>query len=311
MTQELLYKYIAGDADPNEKASIVQWANENDANMNELRALRKLYNFTIWQRGEKVSIRKNKTHRFYRVLSIASVVLVFLMFAGGLSYISSIKKQIPEASIQTIHVPAGQRVKVTLSDGTDVWLNAGSTFSFPTLFSPDDRTVTLDGEAYFIVEKEEKPFIVETSGYHTRVRGTEFNILAYSKSEMFEVSLLEGSVEVYANLSKGGKSIVLEPNTRVYLQNNRLVKGAIKNYDYLQWKDGLICFDDESVEQMISKLELYYDISIIVENESLCKQRYVGKFRTKDGIEHILKVFQLKNDFTYERDDENNIITIH
>ncbi|MDR2117906.1 MAG: DUF4974 domain-containing protein, partial [Tannerellaceae bacterium] len=84
----------------------------------------------------------------------------------------------------------------------------------------------------------------------------------------------------------------------------------IENRDPYLWKEGLICFDDEPVNGMISKLELYYDVKITVRNESFKKQKYTGKFRTRDGIEHILKVFQLKDRFTYEKDDERNIITI-
>jgi ferric-dicitrate binding protein FerR (iron transport regulator) len=228
---------------------------------------------------------------------------------GGSIYVSHIRRQIPEVVMQTIHVPPGQRVELILADHTSVWLNAGSTFTFPNVFSVDSREVVLDGEAYFNVRKNAgQPFTVKTSSYNITVLGTEFNVLAYNRSSLFEVSLFNGSVDVYSE--NGNKKIRLEPNTKVYLSNNRFIKEYISNYNQYLWKDGLICFDDEQVEGMISKLELYYDVKITVQNNSFKKQKYTGKFRTKDGIEHILKVFQLKDKFSYEKDDEKNIITI-
>jgi ferric-dicitrate binding protein FerR (iron transport regulator) len=136
--------------------------------------------------------------------------------------------------------------------------------------------------------------------------GTEFNVLAYNKSPLFEVSLLKGLVEVVS----GDRNVRLEPDTKLRKDSDNLVKGEIKNYDYLQWKDGVISFDNEPVEMIVSKLELYFDTRIIVENKSFMKKRYTGKFRTKDGIEHILKVFRLRENFIYLKDDEMNIITI-
>jgi ferric-dicitrate binding protein FerR (iron transport regulator) len=211
--------------------------------------------------------------------------------------------------MQTIHIPAGQRAELILADGTNVWLNASSTLIFPNIFPPDKRIVALDGEAYFVVtENSEKPFIVETPFYDITVLGTEFNVLSYSDSPLFEVSLLRGSVEVCSE--NKSQAVRIEPQTRVYRKDNRLITETINNYNYLLWKDGLICFDDESIDHMITKLELYYGVRIVVRNESFKKQKYTGKFQTKDGIEHIMKVFQLKEKFTYEKDDEKNMIII-
>ncbi len=307
MDKEIIKKYISGYASDKEKEQILIWAKADKENMKELLSLRKLYDITIWNRDieikEKRYTFKNKRLIIYRIASIAAILI--LLFQMG--YIVTNKKQIPEIVMQTINVPAGQRVELILSDGTSVWLNAGSTFSFPTNFALSSREVTLDGEGYFNVKKDEnKTFIVKTSSYNVKVHGTEFNIHAYSKSPLFEVSLLNGKVDVYSQDEK----VSLEPNTRTYLHKNKLMKDHIGNYDNFLWKDGLIFFDDEPVESMVEKLELYFDTRIIVENNSFYSRKYTGKFRMKDGIEHILKVFQLKDKFTYEKNDENNIIII-
>ena len=95
------------------------------------------------------------------------------------------------------------------------------------------------------------------------------------------------------------------------LKGNRLVKGRIKEVDYFLWREGLLCFNDISVRDMIEKLKLYYGVDIVVNNTRILKNRYTGKFRTKDGVEHVLKVLRLNNKFTYTKDDETNVITIN
>lgn len=211
--------------------------------------------------------------------------------------------------MQTIFVPPGQRAELTLTDGTKVWLNAKTTFTFPDKFTANNRRVTLDGEGYFDVTKNpEKPFIVNTERYDIKVMGTEFNVTAYSGSSVFETSLLKGAVEVFSP-AKNTK-VSLEPHMRTYEENGILKKDTIEHENYFLWKEGLICFYDEPVDKMIKKLQLYYDVKIDVQNKTLLNNRYSGKFRTKDGVEHVLKVLQLNNKFSYEKDNDRNLITI-
>ncbi|GHV49794.1 anti-sigma factor [Bacteroidia bacterium] len=308
-----LQKYLRGESTKEEKKQILEWVQADPANRDKLLALRKLHDITLWQTpiDENLNrkILKSRRSLLYQVASIAAVI-VMLVIGGSIIMYNKVQQQMPDLAMQTVHVPSGQHIELVLADGTSVWLNAGSTFTFPNNFGADNREVTLDGEGYFEVSKDaKKPFIVNTSSHKVAVLGTKFDVMAYSNSKLFEVSLLEGSVEVYADGSKD--RMRLEPQTKVYLaDNNRLVVEQIVNYDYLQWKEGLICFNDEPVVTMLSKLELYYDVKIVVENDSFNNRRYTGKFRTKDGIEHILKVFQLKDKFTYFKDDDKNIITI-
>lgn len=310
MDQELLKKYITGDASPDEKEEIVRWVNVDKKNMTELFALHKLHNITIWQqKQERTENKKRRYSKWTIIQRIASIAAIFVILLGSGFYILHLKQQIPDTTMQTMYVPAGQRAELILSDGTSVWLNAGSTFSFPTIFSKNSREVKLDGEGYFNVKKDEqRTFVVKTSSYDVKVLGTEFNVFAYGKSPLFEVSLIKGAVEIMAKDTN--EKIKLEPNTMVYLFAEKLNKKIINNFDNILWKDGLISFDDEPIEKMIDKLELYYDVHIIIQNASVAKQKYTGKFRTKDGIEHMLKVFQLKDKFTYEKNDETNTIVI-
>lgn len=314
MNQELLNKYIAGDATPEEKEEVARWLDTDKKNMKEFLALRKLYDISIWQQEQtpvakdKLSLGNKRWTLRSASLELAKVAAIFILaFTSVYSFL--INEDNDSAKMQTIFVPPGQRAELTLTDGTKVWLNAKTTFTFPDKFTANNRRVTLDGEGYFDVTKNpEKPFIVNTERYDIKVMGTEFNVTAYSGSSVFETSLLKGAVEVFSP-AKDTK-VSLEPHMRTYEENGILKKDTIEHENYFLWKEGLICFYDEPVDKMIKKLQLYYDVKIDVQNKTLLNNRYSGKFRTKDGVEHVLKVLQLNNKFSYEKDNDRNLITI-
>lgn len=314
MDQNILHRYIAGDATQQEKEEVARWLDADKKNMKEFLAERKLYDISIWQEEQirvagKVALDKKQQTLRTVAIGFSKIAAIFIL-AFTLAYTFLLDKSVTEpASMQTIFVPPGQRAELTLTDGTKVWLNAKTTFTFPNKFTADGRNVTLDGEGYFDVTKDpQKPFIVKTKQYDIKVLGTEFNVTAYSASSNFETSLIRGAVEVSSSTSQA--KMTLQPNTRTYVENGILKKGVIEHDTYFLWKEGLICFYDEPVDKMIEKLELYYDVKIDVQNKELLRNRYSGKFRTKDGVEHVLKVLQLNNKFTYTKDNDLNLITI-
>ena len=254
--------------------------------------------------------KKEKKHFILsQMLKWQSIAACVLLLVGLSFYVGMQQGQIQDIRELVVQVPAGQRVELVLADGTKVWLNAKTIFKFPNNFTGKSREVILDGEGYFDVTNDaSKPFIVKTEKYNIKVLGTEFNVMAYSGSSIFETDLLRGAVSVYSPGSD--KVIQLEPSTRTYLKNGELVKDKIIHENYFLWKEGLMSLHKETIESIIGKLQLYYDIKIIVENKNLLKKQYSGKFRLKDGVEHILRVLQLSNDFTFEKNDELNQIII-
>ena len=314
MNPELLQKYIAGNATEAEKQRVTKWIQENPENMREYMAQRKLHDMALW-RTEPVAEENSRERKHFSLRGVcmeaAKIAAVLAIVLLGTHYWTG-KHQVPEDKTwQSIYVPAGQRAELRLADGTKVWLNSRSTLTFPGDFKGDTRQVRLDGEGYFAVTKNvEQPFIVETNKCNVKVLGTEFNVMAYAADSVWETSLLEGAVEILVPGSNNS-GMRLEPNTMASLRGNRLVKGRIKEADYFLWREGLLCFNNISVRDMIEKLKLYYGVDIVVNNTRILKNRYTGKFRTKDGVEHVLKVLKLNNKFTYTKDDETNVITIN
>jgi len=265
MDKDLLLKYIVGDANDLEKEEVINWLDSDPENMREYLSLRKLNDITIWQTStESISFRdtspagsvKFRRKSYVEILKIAAIVAIAFLLSYW--YFSSNTRE-PAFALQTIHVPAGQRAEVTLVDGTKVWLNAKTTFTFPNYFSNSNRYVTLDGEAYFDVTASKKsPFTVKTKDYDIKVWGTKFNLMAYSNHRVFETALFEGSVEILK--AGGSKGVFLQPEERIFVDQDRLVKAPIVDMNHFLWKDGIISFNDESFPEMVEKIELYFDL---------------------------------------------------
>ena len=182
---------------------------------------------------------------------------------------------------------------------------------YPAVFDGPVRQVTIDGEAYFDVKKDEKkPFVVETNKCNMEVLGTKFNVDSYSEKEDFEVALMEGSVKVVSR-RKANEALVLKPDNKVSLQMDGTLKIApVDDYDLYRWKEGLICFKNKSFLSIMKELEEYFGTQIKVENKNVLKHSFTGKFRQSDGLDYALRVLQKDIAFVYERDDEHQIIYI-
>ncbi|MDR1369024.1 MAG: FecR domain-containing protein [Dysgonamonadaceae bacterium] len=213
-------------------------------------------------------------------------------------------------AMQTLHVPAGQRISLTLADGSVVWLNSCTKLTYPTVFNGNERHVTLEGEAYFDVAKDaRKPFIVSSGNMEVKVLGTSFNLYGYPEEAFSRVSLIEGSLQVYAH---GGEpaGIVLCPNSEAIVGNGAISVTEIPDRNYFLWTKGIYSFENEVFRNILERLELYYDIHIDVRDVTMLQWRYTVKFRQRDGIREILNLMREIHKFSMNIDEENNVITI-
>lgn len=309
--RELLHKYFRGETVPDEEKQIMDWAEASPENYCLYLEERKKWNALLihyHSASRQTQTAQSKKHSFTTWKTVSIAASIALLFA--LSWIVT-QTEKETAGLQAVVVPAGQRVELQLEDGTRVWLNSNSSFTYPTSFGKRNREVVLDGEGYFeVASNEKKPFIVKTHKYDIKVLGTAFNVYAYQKENgAFETSLIRGSVEV-SSPTASDHPVILQPNEMVCEVNGALRKTTIDHTDRFRWKDGLICVDDIPFEALMEKFSVYYDIHIKIENESVLDYRPTAKFRQSDGIEYALRVLQRDCRFNYTRDDETNTIII-
>lgn len=304
MNKDLLFKFFEGKSSLDEEKKIREWMEESNTNFNCFMKTRREYDIQILSGSNVIASNKKKLIPLQWIVGAAATIIILII--GGI-YLFNIENNIEQYN--TIIVPAGQRVNLILSDNTNLWLNANTEFRYPTEFSKKNRTVYLDGEAYFEVSKDEnKPFIVKTSKGDVHVTGTSFNVEAYSKFDNFNTSLFEGGVDIYI---KDNKSVTLFPNELGILENNQFLIKNITDNDHYLWKDGLISFRNKGIEEILISLEKYFDIEIQINTSNLPQHTYTGKFRHSDGVEYALRVLQKSINFYYSRDVDSGIIFIN
>ncbi|MCD7900779.1 MAG: FecR family protein [Bacteroides sp.] len=239
-----------------------------------------------------------------KIASVAAIVFLVTYFFVDKSVDSKF------TAMQTISVPAGQRINIMLPDGTNAWLNARTTIQYPVSFNDKERYIKLDGQAYFEVSHvDEIPFIVETNKGKIRVVGTKFDVLSYSENDLFEAALMDGAIQV--SLAKDpNQTLTLSSGSKAYLADGKLHKASLTDYSSYRWKEGLVSFVNCPFAEIMKEFEKSYGIEIVIKNDVVQKYSYTGKFRLVDGMDYALRVLQKDLRFNYRRDTESNIIYI-
>lgn len=311
MEKTILYKFFAGSASTAEKKMVKAWLDEDVANRQRLLEERAFYD-AIMLADEKQMAADRRPVINFRSLARQSMKWAAVILATFIStyFFFNARQDTLDVGTNTITVPAGQRVNLSLSDGTKVCLNAGSTFTYPSLFADHTRKVKLDGEAFFEVSPDkEKPFVVHTHVCDVEVLGTKFNVDAYEKEKNFSAALMEGRIKVKNN-NHPTHVVDLYPDQKVTLSGEKLAVSHISDYDIYRWKEGLICFKDLDFIHLMERIEKYYGIELVIENPSLSKHSFSGTFRISDGIENLLRVLQKDVDYHYTRSEDGNTIYI-
>ncbi|WP_299781573.1 FecR domain-containing protein [uncultured Formosa sp.] len=213
-----------------------------------------------------------------------------------------------------LKVPYGKTFKVILSDGSQVYLNSGSTLKYPNAFNKDKpRTVYLEGEAYFDVAKDKKQsFLVGSKRSLVKVYGTQFNVSSYSGECRTEIVLVEGSVGVKQNTAEHNKDTfqLITPSQKALLTTNSDTI-EITNVDvekYIGWTKGVLVFENERFDNITKILERHYNISITNHFDDINTLRFNGSFQ-KDSIEQVLNTIKMHTNFSYTRKGKTIIIT--
>lgn len=304
MKRELLHRFFEGKTSLDEERQLRHWLTESEENEKILLHERMTYDALLFTPQKETNRRKRLFAFTPRMISTAAAVAL-LIIAGGLYLYDRSSHQ---EQYNTILVPPGQRINLILADNSNIWLNANTTLRYPTQFSRKNRTVYLDGEAYFEVSRNRKKrFIVKTGLGDVKVTGTSFNVEAYSQFERFETSLFEGGVDIF----NGEKKLTsLKPNEKTVIENGVYSTSEITNTDKYLWRHGLIAFDSKKLEEILLTLEKYFAVEIQINANQLPQHTYTGKFRQSDGVDYALRVLQKSIHFSYQRDEKTGIIYI-
>ncbi|MDR1719731.1 MAG: FecR domain-containing protein [Dysgonamonadaceae bacterium] len=320
---ELISLYLSGGLDQAELEALKQWSLQSEANRKYVRN-----QFEIWfssgisddsvtfdkekafelfkQRVNQAMKEKNNTRftwsRFYRVAAI--ILILVLPPTAYWQGRKTVKQTFAET---TIEVPTGARTKLSLPDGTLVWLNAGSKMLYSQRFGVDDRKLKLEGEGYFeVVTNKKIPFVIQTKEVDLKVLGTKFNFKNYPEDEEVIVDLVEGTVA----LQHGATEFLLEADEKLVL--NKITKQMTKtktNAEFANvWANDELFFDEELLVDIAKELMRCYDAKIVVADSSQQK-RFYGSFKVSENtIDEVLGTIASTNRMKYRYENGIHIL---
>lgn len=207
----------------------------------------------------------------------------------------------------TISTPAGAQYQVMLSDGTAVWLNAGSSITYPASFTGMVRTVDITGEAYFEVAKNPaKPFIVSTGNMSVKVLGTHFNVNAYNDEHTINTTLLEGSVEVI-NKINGQISAIVPGQQAQFLRSGDVKVKAVNTENAVAWKNGMFEFNQTDIVSLMKQVARWYDIKVTYSG-TVTKDLFTGSIPRSVALTELLTM--LKYASVHFKLEKNNLTVL-
>ncbi len=213
-------------------------------------------------------------------------------------------------------IPYGKKSMITLSDGTKVWLNAGSQLVYPSVFLRKKREVMLIGEAYFDVAKNTaKPFIVRTSDMNVQVLGTRFDVSAYPEDDFVAAILEEGSVglEIKGNgVMAQDQQILLRPNEKLSLnrESRETIVQVVDVSMYTSWKEGILKSESEDLNRLIKKIERYYNIHVTLKDPLVGVYKISGKLDLEKSSEEVLNIIKLTVPIDWAKKSNGDFIVV-
>ena len=191
-----------------------------------------------------------------------------------------------------IQVPRGGEYQLILADGTQLWLNSGSSVRFPVEFKGNERQIQVTGEVFLEVTKDSlHPFIVRTKYIAVNVLGTKFNIRDYGDEETVMTTLVEGQIKVG---SEDGKTFFLEPSEQ-YIYDKQKQTGEVREVDtdlFVSWKDGIYLFKSQRLEDILKLISQWYDLHVFYQNQEAKDILFSGRLKRYENVGTLLHVFE-------------------
>ncbi len=244
-------------------------------------------------------IRKSRIRKQAVSMLAYAAALMLVFFLGNVFHSTLLTPDIP-VQYAEIDVTYGQTNHLTLFDGTEVWLNSGTKFRYPNHFDAGERKVYVEGEAFFKVTPNKKlPFKVQAGQMEVEVLGTSFNVSAYPDDPVRSVVLVEGKVRL--NNTSGNKIGELLPGQMAYQTPDQGIRVQhVSTSAYTNWKDGVLNFREERLEDLAKKLERWYNVEISFENEKLKGHLITGTILRNKPIDQIIDVLEMTAPIRFE-----------
>ena len=288
--EKLLFSYI--EQTEENRLRFRQWEKEwkvtNEGDERTMREWQQLQRRLRTQEAIMPMLPRRFFSFWHRVVAVAVIVLLTAGATLGIRNIASLSST---DDYFVFEAPYGEKSKMTLADGTVVWLNAGSVLKYSDKFNEWNRKVILSGEAYFEVSKKGKNnFTVQTCEYDVVVKGTKFNVSAYVEDSVVTTALMEGIVEIH----RGEQRIEMLPGEFVKLDMSTGKITRTRN-DVLQWKawsENRIEFEDITLKELVAKLSRQYDVNICLNSEQVGNKRFRISLRNRETIGEVMAALQ-------------------
>ncbi|MDO4162898.1 MAG: FecR family protein [Bacteroides sp.] len=319
---ELITQYLSGTLDKESFSTLKQWSSESEANRKYVRDQLEVW-FSSTGADKGTDFDKEKAFALFKqrvaeaerqekpriqlswrtFMRVAAVVLILLLPLAG--YWQGKEAVRDTFADMVVEVPLGAQTKLSLPDGTQVWLNAGSKITYSQGFGVNDRQLRLEGEGYFEVTRNENiPFEINTKELNLKVLGTKFNFSNYSDNEEVIVNLLEGKVAL-RNGIKAMPEQYLQADEKMVLNKltGNMSKSKVKASKSNVWINNELFFDEELLEDIGKQLMRNFNIKIEVA-DSLRSKRFYGSFKILGNtIDQILETMASTEQMKYKYED--------
>lgn len=263
---------------------------------------------TIWKLSERnhISGKSTPLRRLYKQFARIAAILIFpvILYTSYIQFFGQ-DKTLSELGAQqiTITSQAGTITKLALPDGSKVYLNSGSTITYPAIFDRHSRNVVLTGEGYFDAVKNKKvPMVVSAGNVNLKVYGTSFNVNARETGNSVKVTLVEGSIALSLPTGKieGENEFFITPGQTVtYNEDSKnLILQNEDTFFYTAWKDGVLIFRNNTFETVLKQLSYKFNVDIELKDSSLASIPLDATFRD-ENINEILRLLSISTPFRF------------
>ncbi|GAB2982315.1 FecR domain-containing protein [Mucilaginibacter puniceus] len=303
---EILDKYNNGEATEAERSLLESWyLKHNIHSIKELSLSEFNEDLELIGRGLPLYVPVRKIKWLPSVTAAAAILIIFFSVYIGWPVLQN---RLHPIQLTALHAPVNQKKQITLPDGSQIWVNAGSELRYPALFNGKNREVYLNGEAYFDIKHDaDRPFIIHTGNVLTTVLGTAFNIKEDIHTHTVQVTVTRGKVSV---ADDNQQLAILTPNQQIIFNtaSKQIVKQAVDATQVIAWQKTDLQFDDVTFAEASKKLEQRFRVRIDFANERIKGCRFSGASLNGEKLDRVLKTICDYNNATYKTQPDGSII---